>query len=312
MTLDGDSHREMANMQETPEKTYVAAQVGCEVCSQFSGRGYRFERPSGPSNTTGRVVVCECVVPLCTCGALAPQKPVVGPPYDGLIKRADEAIDERHCACWSVRRRVAALNRMLSEADIPELYRGKLIEDYRIATHDGREIPEADQARAQTVTWLEKFVGGQEMRGLYLYGMPGDGKTLLATGLLTQLILLTARPGLFVNLSRGYFQRLRDTYDNDIPGAETAEQAFARLSRVPFLVLDDLGLERGTLWQVEWLYNLIDERYQTKRVIIVTSNHSLEDLREFSRGRIQSRLRHMCRPVKFPDLDLRELFKYGV
>lgn len=299
-------------MQETPGTSEQARRIGCVRCHQFGGLGYYFTPPSDRENLGGRVVVCECVMPLCTCGALKSQESVPGPPYGELGGHSEGAVDERDCACWSVRRRVAALNRMLSEAGIPELYRGSLIEDYRIATNDGREIPEAEQARGQTVTWLEKLVGGQEMKGLYLYGMPGDGKTLLASGLLTELILLTARPGLFVNLSRGYFQRLRNTYDDDIPGAETTEQAFARLSRVPFLVLDDLGLERGSVWEVEWLYNLIDERYQTKRVIIVTSNHSLEDLREFSGGRIQSRLKHMCRPVKFPDLDLRELFEYGV
>lgn len=299
-------------MQGTVGALDKTTQIGCPRCRPFGGRGHRFVKPSGRENSTGRVVVCECVVPLCTCGALASQAPIPGPSYDDLPERSGRAIDDRECICWPVRRRVDHLTRMLGEADIPELYRGRLSEDFRTATNDGREIPGAELALGQTITWLEKIVSGVETKGLYLYGVPGDGKTLLASGLLTELMLLTVRAGLFVNLSRGYFQRLRSTYDDDIPGAETTEQAFNRLCRVPFLVLDDLGVERGSVWEIEWLYNLIDERYQATRSIVVTSNHSPDELRELSHGRIASRIKHMCRPVKLPDLDLREHFDYGV
>jgi len=285
--------------------------IGCAKCRPFGGRGYRFDAGRDRETPGGRVVVCECVAPHCTCGALKPQEHVAGPPYGELTARSEQASDERECVCWPIRRQVTRLNRLLREANIPELYQGKLTEDFRTARLDGIPLPEAQYAVGQAVTWLENVVRGEEVRGLYLHGISGDGKTLLASALLSELILHTGRQGLFVNLSREYFQRLRNTFDDE-PGAETTEQAFIRLVRVPFVVLDDLGVERGSPWEIEWLYNLIDARYQKKNRVILTSNHSLDELQELSHGRIASRLRHMCVSVKMPDEDLRVLFEYGL
>jgi len=288
------------------------AGIGCERCAPFGGRGYRLETDRDRTDPHSHVVVCECVAPHCVCGALQPLRRLAAeavPAYGDLAARADEAMDEQKCPCWQVRRHAERLDHLLRLAQVPELYEGKLMGDYRIA-HQGAAIPGAELALAQAQTWVEKIVSGDEVRSLYLSGPPGSGKTLLASIALTELILHTARPGLFVKLSLGYFQRLRATYD-DQPGGERASQVIARLSAVPHLVLDDLGAERGSAWEIEWLYNLIDARYQKRRPVIITSNHSIEDLRELSRGRVASRLRHMSLAVKTPERDLRELFSYG-
>gem|GEM_PF-1131944 len=284
--------------------------IGCERCERFGRLGYRLDTDRGQDNPTGRVVACECARELCTCGALHEPTFAPAPPYEQLPERAAAAEDETACICWRVRRHVTTLNRLLRDAGIPNLYRGKLREDYHVRYPEGQVIPDAESARGQAVTWLETAVKEPTGKSLFLYGVPGDGKTLLASAFLTEIILLTRKSGLFVNLSRGYFQRLRNTYEDE-PSIETTDQVFNRLTRVPFLVLDDIGVERGSAWEIEWLYNLIDARYQNQNRLIVTSNNSLEELNVLSHGRISSRLRHACMVVRLPDVDLRERFRYG-
>ena len=49
---------------------------------------------------------------------------------------------------------------------------------------------------------------------------------------------------------------------------------------VDTLIIDDLGSERFNGWGLEQLQRIVDTRYQENRQIIVTSNYSLEELRE--------------------------------
>lgn len=284
--------------------------IGCARCERFGGRGYRLDTDRDQENPTGKVIACECARESCVCGALDSPKYTPAPPYEQLPERAASAQDESACPCWYVRRHVTTLNRLLRDSGIPNLYRGKLREDYRVRYPEGQAIPGAESALGQAVTWLETAVKEPTGKSLFLYGVPGDGKTLLASAFLTEIMLFTRKSGLFANLSRGYFQRLRNTYEDD-PPLETTDQVFNRLIRVPFLVLDDIGVERGSAWEVEWLYNLIDARYQNKNRFIITSNDSLEELNVLSHGRISSRLRHACMVIKLPDVDLRERFRYG-
>ena len=107
------------------------------------------------------------------------------------------------------------------------------------------------------------------------------------------------------------FLRLRQTYEDE-NRAETEMQVMNQLTRVPFLVLDDLGVERNTKWESEVLYNIIDARYRKRRALIVTSNVPPDEYKPLSRGRIASRISHMCSSHKMPDEDLRPLFDYVV
>ena len=40
---------------------------------------------------------------------------------------------------------------------------------------------------------------------------------------------------------------------------------------MPYLVLDDFGIQRGTEWEIEMLYDLVDARYGDQRFTVVTT-----------------------------------------
>ena len=76
----------------------------------------------------------------------------------------------------------------------------------------------------------------------------------------------------------------------------------ARLCRAPLLILDDFGMERGTEYGLEQVYNVIDSRYRSRRPLIVTTNLSLQDLQhpqDTAHARIYDRLLEMCAPIRF-------------
>lgn len=75
-----------------------------------------------------------------------------------------------------------------------------------------------------------------------------------------------------------------------------------RLCRAPLLILDDFGMERGTEYSLEQVYNVIDSRYRSRRPLIVITNLSLQDLQhpqDTAHARIYDRLLEMCAPIRF-------------
>ena len=82
----------------------------------------------------------------------------------------------------------------------------------------------------------------------------------------------------------------------------------ARLCRYSLLILDDFGMERGTDYGLEQVYNVIDSRYRSGKPLIVTTNLSLDELQhpqDTPHARIYDRLLEMCAPILFTGTNFR-------
>ena len=66
---------------------------------------------------------------------------------------------------------------------------------------------------------------------------------------------------------------------NDLAASyKDRNEYIARLCSFPLLILDDFGMERGTEYGLEQVYNVIDSRYRSRKPLIVTTNLTLEEL----------------------------------
>ena len=73
-----------------------------------------------------------------------------------------------------------------------------------------------------------------------------------------------------------------------------------RLCCYPLLIIDDFGMERGTEYALEQIYNIVDSRYRSRKPLIVTTNLTLDELRhpqDTAHARIYDRLLEMCVPI---------------
>ena len=88
---------------------------------------------------------------------------------------------------------------------------------------------------------------------------------------------------------------------NDLAASyKDRNEYIARLCSFPLLILDDFGMERGTEYGLEQVYNVIDSRYRSQKPLIVTTNLTLEELQnpeDTAHARIYDRLIEMCSPV---------------
>jgi DNA replication protein DnaC len=133
-----------------------------------------------------------------------------------------------------------------------------------------------------------------EGRGLWLFGDTGTGKTTLAM-LISSAALEAGRTVAIYSLPK-LLARIRRTYDAE-PGGDNYLSFFERLTSVDLLHIDDLGAEKRSDWVLEQLYALINERYETQRSILITTNLPHAELEEQIGPRTVSRLTQICDEV---------------
>jgi len=133
---------------------------------------------------------------------------------------------------------------------------------------------ERDMASRHVVQATREFIENLDEnlaagRGLWLMGSTGTGKTTL--GMLVAKSALAAGKTVGVYFTPKLLTRIRQTYQE--AESENAYDAFfRRVTSVDLLYIDDLGSERHTDWVVEQLYAVINERYESQRSMLVTSN----------------------------------------
>ncbi len=131
-------------------------------------------------------------------------------------------------------------------------------------------------------------------RGLWLFGDTGTGKTTLAM-LISKAALEAGRTVAIYSLPK-LLAQIRRTYDSE-PGGDSYLSFFERLTSVDLLHIDDLGAEKRSDWVLEQLYALVNERYETERSMLITTNLPHEELEEQIGPRTVSRLTQICDEV---------------
>ena len=93
------------------------------------------------------------------------------------------------------------------------------------------------------------------------------------------------------------FARIMNELNNAFSGRN---EVVDRLCGYPLLVIDDFGMERGTEYALEQIYNIIDSRYRSRKPLIVTTNLTLTELKnpqDTAHARIYDRLLELCTPI---------------
>lgn len=131
---------------------------------------------------------------------------------------------------------------------------------------------------------------------LFIYGRAGSGKTHLATALARQHNGIVVKPQHIYRECRGL-----------AVGPEEQEAINSYIDE-PCLVVDDLGADKKTDWNLSTLYEIVDGRdMDCMTGLIVTSNLSLDELAErLGDDRITSRLNGMCKVIKLDGPDRRD------
>lgn len=164
--------------------------------------------------------------------------------------------------------------------------------------NDNGKCPQIEKAHFYVEHWGTMR---SENIGYLLWGNVGTGKSYFA-GCVANALMEQEVPVCMTNFAT--------ILNNLFYGAENRNEYILKLCSYPLLILDDFGMERGTEYGLEQIYNVMDSRYCSKKPLIVTTNLTLEQLQhpeDVPHARIYGRLLEMCVPVRFTGGDFRKV-----
>ena len=163
--------------------------------------------------------------------------------------------------------------------------------------NDDNSNPELTLAMKRYVENFREFRA--KGKGLLLWGGVGTGKTFMSACVVNALVKQNI-PCLMTSFSR-LINRLQSSFEH-------RQEYIDDLDRYKLLVIDDLGVERGSDYMLEQVYNIIDSRYRAGLPLIVTTNLSIAEIKrpkDIRLDRIYSRILERCHPIEVKGVDRR-------
>lgn len=127
----------------------------------------------------------------------------------------------------------------------------------------------------------------QDYHNLFFYGTVGTGKSFLSGCIASELlqnghsVIYFSASGLFDTLAR---------YTFDARAKEALSGFYEDIYNCDLLIIDDLGTEMTNTFVASQLFSCLNERHLRKNSTIISTNLSLEELRDRYSDRVFSRI----------------------
>jgi len=165
---------------------------------------------------------------------------------------------------------------------IPPRYTTRTFDNFKCTNADQRKALSMAKAYAEGITTSMKTGAG-----LILSGKVGTGKTHLACAVGDHFVKENGSV-LFITVT-AMIRKIRETYRRD--SKHTEQQIIDGYRDVDLLIIDEIGLQKGSESEEFLLFETINERYAYFKPTILISNLNAEEIKQYIGTRALDRMR---------------------
>jgi DNA replication protein DnaC len=211
--------------------------------------------------------------------------------------KVERAIEEAQAAQLLESARQVRIEAKLNTAGIPLAFRGRTFDNFIV------ESPEMQAALDVTRSFAAEFWTKHAPAGSFLVlgGVTGTGKSHLALAIAQQVML---RGTAMYMDAMELIRRVRGTWRR---GSDKSEEEMLQLlgGDIDLLVVDEVGVQRGSDDEQMILFDIFNRRYRDNRPTILLTNLDGKAFVDFMGPRIMSRLAERAKYVTFQWQDWR-------
>lgn len=178
----------------------------------------------------------------------------------------------------------------LNACGIPMAFRGRTFDNFIVESADMQHA--VDTAREFALNFWSKHA--KEGSFLVLGGVTGTGKSHLALAVAQQV--MQRGTAMYMD-AMDLIRRVRGTWRRDSDKSE--EEVLNLLGSISLLVIDEVGVQRGTDDEQMILFDVVNRRYRDNMPTILLTNLDGKAFIEFMGPRVMSRLSERAQYVSF-------------
>lgn len=218
------------------------------------------------------------------------------PVYDCAECKDTGYIEGKKCHCF----RQAEISLLYEQSNLNRVLEKENFSSLTYDYYQGEDLVRFKNAVKTCRNFVENFTFGYH--NLFFYGTVGTGKSFLSGCIAKELIekghsvIYFSASGLFEALSKFSF---------DYKNKEELHGMYEDLYQCDLLIIDDLGTELTNNFVTSQLFSCLNERHMRTKATIISTNLSLEELRNRYSDRIFSRITSNYEICKLSGPDIR-------
>lgn len=205
-------------------------------------------------------------------------------------------INNEKCHCF----KEAMITFLYEQSNIREMLATENFDALSLEYYEGEDLSRFKNAVSTCRNFIKNF--NSDYHNLFFYGTVGTGKSFLSGCVAKELlekghsVIYFSAVSLFNFLSRNSF---------DYKNREELRTAYADFLQCDLLIVDDLGTELTNQFVTSAFFELLNERHLGKKATIISTNLSLEEMRDRYSDRIFSRITSNYEICKLTGKDIR-------